>query len=54
MGAARGKYTIKYKCCVQTPKGACDSSITLYATGDGKAETTSNAWAHLQKSAQQG
>ena len=51
MGAARGKYTIKYKCCVQTPKGACDSSNTLYATGDGKAETTSNAWAHLREKA---
>ena len=53
-GAARGKYTNKYKCTIVTPKGACGCSITLYATGDGKAETTSNAWAHMRDKAEGG
>ena len=50
-GPTRGKFTIKYKCCVVTPKGLCGGSATCYKTGDGKAETTSNAWTHLREKA---
>jgi hypothetical protein len=50
-GRMRGQYTNKYTCKVMTPKGLCGCSVTLYATGDGKAETTSNAWAHLRAKA---
>jgi hypothetical protein len=42
-GPTRGKYTTKYKCCVVTPTGVCGGAATCYKTGDGKAETTSNA-----------
>ena len=50
-GPSRGKYTIKYKCTVLTSRGQCGGSATCYKTGDGKAETTSNAWTHLREKA---
>ena len=50
-GPKRGSYTIKSTCCVLTPAGPCGGSITTYATGDGKAETTSNAWTHIREKA---
>jgi hypothetical protein len=50
-GPTRGKYTIKYKCCVVTPTGLCGGAATCYKTGDCKAETTSNAWTHLRDKA---
>jgi hypothetical protein len=53
-GKMRGQYTNKYTCKVVTPKGLCGCSVTLYATGDGKAETTSNAWSHLKAKANGG
>ena len=53
-GSRRGTYTNKYKCLVPCASGSCTSSITLYGAGDGKAETTSNAWGHLRAKAEQG
>ena len=50
-GPKRGSYSIKYTCCVITPAGPCGSSISTYASGDGKAETTSNAWTHFREKA---
>ena len=50
-GPQRGKYTIKYRCCVMTPTGLCGGSATCYKTGDCKSETTSNAWTHLRDKA---
>ena len=50
-GPQRGKYTIKYKCTVLTSSGPCGGAATCYKTGDGKAETTSNAWTHLRDKA---
>ena len=44
----RGHYTNKYTCAVVGSRGVCGASITLYSSGDGKSETTSNAWAHLR------
>ena len=44
-GPQRGSYTNKYTCNVVVPSGICGCNVTLYASGDGKAETTSNAWA---------
>jgi hypothetical protein len=46
-GSQRGKFTVKYACAVMLPNGKCGGSVTCYKTGDGKAETTSNAWTHL-------
>ena len=48
-GPQRGSYTNKYTCNVVVPSGICGCNVTLYASGDGKAETTSNAWAHLKR-----
>ena len=48
-GPQRGSYTNKYTCNVVVPSGICGCNVTLYASGDGKAETTSNAWAHLRR-----
>ena len=50
-GPKRGQYTIKNTCCVLTPAGPCGGSITTYSSGDGKAETTSNAWTHIREKA---
>jgi hypothetical protein len=53
-GPKGGSYTNKYKCSILLPTGKCGCSITLYATGDGKSETTSNAWQHLRTKADAG
>ena len=50
-GPTRGKYTIKYRCTVVTATGQCSGHATCYKTGDGKAETTSNAWTHIRDKA---
>lgn len=47
-GVKRGQYTNKYTCNVVGSNGVCGAKITLYSSGDGKSETTSNAWAHLR------
>jgi len=53
-GPKRGAHTNKYKCTVALATGQCGASITLYATGDGKSETTSNAWKHIRDKARAG
>ena len=53
-GPKRGAHTNKYKCTVALATGQCGASITLYATGDGKSETTSNAWKHIRDKATAG
>ena len=53
-GTRRGQYTNKYTCTIQMEKGVCGSAVTCYAAGDGKAETTSNAFSHIRDLAAKG
>ena len=50
-GPKRGSYTNKYTCAIACAGGMlCGGSITLY--GNGKSETTSNAWSHIRDKAE--
>ena len=50
-GPKRGTYTNKYTCGVVCGGGLlCGGSVTLY--GNGKSETTSNAWSHMRDKAE--
>ena len=51
-GRARGTYTNKCICNIQVDGHKCGSSVTLYCSGDGKAETTSNWWTHMRDMAE--
>ena len=52
MGPSRNKLSIKYMCCIINDLGReCGAEITLYAPGEGKAETTSNAFNHMRSAA---
>lgn len=53
MGPKRGSYTNKYMCNIRVEGGSiCGQTITLY--GNGKSESTSNAYAHLRSRANKG
>ena len=52
-GPKRGQYTNKYKCAIPCAGGIpCGASITLY--GNGKSETSSNAFNHIRDRAEKG
>ena len=54
-GPKRGSYTNKYTCNLLLPTGGkCCGKVTLYASGDGKAEQTSNAWTHFRQKVEGG
>ena len=50
-GPKRGTYTNVYTCCIDVGGRACGGKVTLYSSGDNKAETTSNAFIHIRKAA---
>ena len=53
MGPKRGSYTNKYTCNIMVGGGRmCGESITLY--GNGRSESTSNAYAHMRNRAKKG